>query len=405
MPTRSQVCTWIAGFGLVVVPSLALAQARTEREVVELIVRDGPQAQAIRAESEVTRREQLARLAYPNPSITYSRESAGFTEFLQAEQSLPIFGARDALSRAGVAATAAAEADRDVRLWRLRSEAAAAVARLVADQARMESAQAQVAEVERLIEILRTREREGEGSRFDRLRAEQELRDTRQLVTSAAVSVAEVRAILAGMLPRDIALTRIASGPDPRQTASASPEALITKASSTRAELRALQQLAERATSEGDAARRARLPAPNVFGGMKRADNASGRETGAVFGLSVAVPLFDAGGRDAARWTGERARVEAERASIEYRIRSEIAGASEVLALRQAALAQEQPGTAEELVQIAVVAYREGEVGILELLDAARTASRARVRTIDLRLEARLAQIALERAVGDILWP
>ena len=67
MPTRSQVCTWIAGFGLVVVPSLALAQDRTEREVVELIVRDGPQAQAIRAESEVTRREQLARLAYPNP--------------------------------------------------------------------------------------------------------------------------------------------------------------------------------------------------------------------------------------------------------------------------------------------------------------------------------------------------
>ena len=65
----------------------------------------------------------------------------------------------------------------------------------------------------------------------------------------------------------------------------------------------------------------------------------------------------------------------------------------------------QQQGAAEELVQIAVVAYREGEVGILELLDAARTASRARTRSIDLRLEARLAQIALERAVGDTLWP
>ena len=57
---------------------------------------------------------------------------------------------------------------------------------------------------------------------------------------------------------------------------------------------------------------------------------------------------------------------------IEYRIRSGISGASEVLTLRQAALSR-APGTAEELVQIAVVAYREGEVGILELLDAART--------------------------------
>ena len=138
---------------------------------------------------------------------------------------------------------------------------------------------------------------------------------------------------------------------------------------------------------------------------MKRADDASGRETGAVFGLSVSLPLFDAGGRESARWAAERARVEAERASIEDRIRSEIAGASEVLSMRQAALSQEQQGAAEELMQIAEVAYREGEVGILELLDAVRTASRARIRTIELRLEARLAQIALERAVGDTLWP
>jgi outer membrane protein TolC len=403
MPTRAQVCAWIAGCGLVA-PSLAFAQDRTERDVVDLIVRDGPQARAIRAESEVIRREHLARLAYPNPALTYSRESAGFTEFLQAEQSLPLFGARAALSRAGVAATAAAEAERDVRLWALRSDAATAVARLVAEQARLELVQAHAREVERLIEILRIREREGEGSRFDRLRAEQEMRDTRQLATSAAVSAVEARATLSALLPRDITLTRIAGGLD-RQQAPAAADALITKANSTRAELRALQQLSERATHEAEAARRARLPSPNVFGGMKRADSASGRETGGVFGLSVSVALFDAGGRESARWAAERVRVEAERASIEYRIRSEIMGASEVLSMRQAALAQEQQGAAEELTQIAEVAYREGEVNILELLDAIRTASRARIRTIELRLEARLAQIALERAVGDTLWP
>jgi outer membrane protein TolC len=56
-------------------------------------------------------------------------------------------------------------------------------------------------------------------------------------------------------------------------------------------------------------------------------------------------------------------------------------------------------------MNIAEVAYREGEVGILELLDAVRTSSRARLRSIEIRLEARLAQIALERAVGDVLWP
>jgi outer membrane protein TolC len=404
MPTRDQVCTWIAGFGLVVVPSLALAQDRTEYEVVELIMRDGPEARAIRAEWEVTRREQLARLAYPNPAVTYTREGAGFTEFLQAEQSLPIFGARAALSRAGAAATAAAAAERDGRLWGLRSQAAAAVARLVAEQARSELAQGHVRDVERLIEILRTREREGEGSRFDRLRAEHELRDAHQILTTAAVSVVEARVTLSALLPRDIALARITGGPDPRQLPPTA-DALTAKATSTRADLRALQQLSERATHEAAAARRARLPSPTVSGGMKRADNPSGRETGGVFGLSVSFPLFDTGGRESARWVAERARADAERASIEYRIRSEIIGASEALSMRQAALSQEQLGASDDLVQVAEAGYREGELGILELLDAVRTTSRARNRSIDLRLDARLAQIALERAVGDTLWP
>jgi cobalt-zinc-cadmium efflux system outer membrane protein len=403
MPTRAQVCAWIAGCGLVV-PSLAIAQDRTEGEIVELIVRDGPQARAVRAEAEVTRREQLARLAYPNPGVTYSREGAGFTEFLQVEQSLPVFGTRAALTRAGDAATAAAEADRDARLWVLRTEAANAVALLAAAQARLETAKAHTREVERLIEILRIREREGEGSRFDRLRAEQELRDTRQLATSSAVELASARATVAAMLPGDLTLGRITSvgalAPAP-----APVDALMTHGISMRAELRALQRTVERATLEAHAARRARLPSPTLFGGLKRADDDGSRERGAVFGVSLSLPLFDSGGREAARWLAERERAEAERTSIERQVRSEITRASEALALRHAALTEDAEGAADELTQIAEVAYREGEVGILELLDAVRTASRARIRTIELRLDARVAQIALERAVGDVLWP
>jgi len=403
MPSRSQVCAWIAGFGLVV-PSLVAAQDRTEREIVELIVREGPHATAIRAETEVVRREQLARLAYPNPGVTYSREGAGFTEFLQAEQSLPLFGVRRALSSAGEAATAAAEADRDVRIWLLRADASTAVARLLAGQERLELAEAHIGDVERLLEILRTREREGEGSRFDRLRAEQELRDTRQMLTSAAVAVVEARATLSGMLPREVSVTRIAGALDPKPLP-VSADTLPARATSTRAELRALGQTAQRASFEAEAARKAKLPSPTLFGGLKRADDVSGRDSGGVFGVSVSLPLFDAGGRDAARWEAERARVEAARASIELRIRSEIAGAVEALSMRQAALSQEPEEAGRELAEIAAVAYREGEVGILELLDAMRTASRAKLRNIDMRLDARLAQIALERAVGDILWP
>jgi cobalt-zinc-cadmium efflux system outer membrane protein len=206
------------------------------------------------------------------------------------------------------------------------------------------------------------------------------------------------------MLPPDVAVGRITGAAKP-QASSLSLDALMTRAVSTRAELRALERSAERMDLESEAARRARFPVPTVFGGFKRAGDESRREQGGVFGVSVSLPLFDAGGREAARWAAERSRVEAERASIEHQIRSEIARASEALALRQAAVSEDAEKAGDELTRIAEVAYREGEVGILELLDAVRTASRARIRSIELQLDARLAQIALERAVGEVLWP
>jgi len=115
--------------------------------------------------------------------------------------------------------------------------------------------------------------------------------------------------------------------------------------------------------------------------------------------------LFDAGGRDSERWAAERARVAAERFAVEEQIRADVTRASEALELRLRALSEDQASTDDELTEIAEVAYREGEVGILELLDALRTSSRAVVRSLEIRLDARRARIALERAVGDVLWP
>lgn len=404
MPSRAPLCAWFA-VCVVVVPTVALAQERLAHEVVEAIVREGPRAMAIRADVEVVRREQDARLAFPNPGVSYSREGAGFTEFLQLEQSLPFLGVRGALSRAGVAATAAAEAERDARLWELRAEATRLVSRLQAAQLRAEAAAADVVAVERLIGILRVREQEGEGSRFDRLRAEQELAELKQTAVDADIEVSDTRGALAASLPAGLTVTRV-TGPFYEARPPLAAGALSARAQSTRAELRALQLSGERAAREADAARRARWPAPVVSGGLKRADSEGERERGGVFGVALAVPLFDSGSREAARWTAEGARVAAERAAIEQHVRAEIIRAVEALARREQALAAAgSDRLAAELVTAAEVAYREGEVGILALLDAVRTASRARMRDIEMRLDTRLAQVALERAVGEVLWP
>jgi len=404
MPSRAPLCAWIASCALVL-PSIAVAQERSAQDVVEAIVRDGPRAIAIRADVEVVRREQQARLVFPNLGVAYSREAAGFAEFLQVEQPLPIFGVRGALSRAGVAATATAEAERDARLWELRTDATRLVARLLAAQARVEAAGDDRQAVEQLIGVLRVREREGEGSRFDRLRAEQELAELKQAAVAAAVDASDTRAALTALLPHGVSITRV-TGPFYQRRPPVNADTLVARAQATRAELRALQFASDRSAREAEAARRARVPAPLVTGGLKRADNGNERERGGVFGVSVAVPLFDPGSRDAARWTAEGARITAERAQIEQQVRADIVRVVEALALRQRAL--DEAGTdslGADLVSTAEIAYREGEVGILVLLDAVRTASRARMRDIEMRLDVRLAQVALERAVGEGLWP
>jgi outer membrane protein, heavy metal efflux system len=404
MPSRAPLRAGLAACALGFIP-WCTAHAQQAQEVVELILREGPRAVAIRQEAEVVHREQAARLAWPNPTVAFSHEGAGFTEFFQIEQPLPLFGIRSALSRAGVSAGAAAEAERDARLWVLRADALSAVARLSAAQARVAATDTEASRIASLIETLRIREQEGEGSRFDRVRVEHELADARRDAADARVAVAEARAGLAGLLPAGAPLPALT---EPVVVARTLLEeaTLVTQSGSARAELRALRLAVDRARAEAVVARQMRGLQPVVTGGIKRADDDGRRERGGLFGIALTVPLFDTGEREAARWDAEARRVESERLAIEQRIRAEVTAAAAVLKIRQEALpAAAAAGTGDDLVQMAEVAYREGDITIVALLDAFRAAARSRVRDIENELEARLAQVALERAVGGVLWP
>jgi cobalt-zinc-cadmium efflux system outer membrane protein len=404
MPNRAPLRAWLAACALSLISSSA-AHAQRAQDVVDLILREGPRAIAIRAEVDVVKREHAARRTWSNPAVAYSRESAGFTEFLQVQQSLPIVGVRSALVRAGVAAAAAAEAEGEGRLWALRADALSAVARLLAAQARIAVTDAETVRVERLIETLRIREQEGEGSRFDRVRAEHELADARRAGADARVAAAGAHAELTGLMPAEASLPAVA---EPLFTPRALSDAavLVTQAAASRAELRALRSSVERARHEGAAAVRARGPQPTLTGGLKRADNEGERQHGGVFGVALTLPLFDTGRLEGARWDAEARRIDSERMAIDQRVRAEVVSAIAVVRVRQEAL---QPSTSpqavDDLITMADVAYREGDIGIVTLLDALRTSARSHIRDIEMQLAARLAQIALERAVGGVLWP
>jgi len=405
MRTRFRVAL-VAAVYMACVPLSAQAQLRSEQEILDLIVSESPQAKAIRAVAETVTAQQAARLTFPNPAVSYAREGAGFTEFYQVEQPFRAFGLHDSLERVGVAARESAEAERDARLWQLRIDAQVALARWRAASERLEAARSVERLVGQLITVLVTREREGEGSRFDRVRSEQELVDAKQLVASAEVDRLAARGAILAMLPPNTALPEVLQG-RPASADAESVDALVQKASTNRADLRALDSAGRRFGLEAEAAKRAAGPATTVIGGLKRADDSGETRAGGAIGLSVTLPLFNRGDRDVARWNAERSQIQFERTILESAIRAEITTAAAILTLRRqvTTMARDAQASADELVTIADVAYREGEAGILQLLDAYRTRGRAQDRAAAAALDLRLGEIVLERAVGVTLWP
>ena len=405
MRTRFRVAL-VAAVYMACVPLSAQAQLRSEQEILDLIVSESPQAKAIRAVAETVTAQQAARLTFPNPAVSYAREGAGFTEFYQVEQSFRAFGLHDSLERVGVAARESAEAERDARLWQLRIDAQVALARWRAASERLEAARSVERLVGQLITVLVTREREGEGSRFDRVRSEQELVDAKQLVASAEVGRLAARGAILAMLPPNTALPEVLQG-RPASADAESVDALVQKASTNRADLRALDSAGRRFGLEAEAAKRAAGPATTVIGGLKRADDSGDTRAGGAIGLSVTLPLFNRGDRDVARWNAERSQIQFERTILESAIRAEITTAAAILTLRRqvTTMARDARASADELVTIADIAYREGEAGILQLLDAYRTRGRAQDRAAAAALDLRLGEIVLERAVGVTLWP
>ena len=58
-----------------------------------------------------------------------------------------------------------------------------------------------------------------------------------------------------------------------------------------------------------------------------------------------------------------------------------------------------------DLSRITRLAYQEGEVGILELLDSYRVTRQSLLRLLELEALAKEAQVELDRAVGEEVLP
>ncbi len=219
----------------------------------------------------------------------------------------------------------------------------------------------------------------------------------------AAGERARAQATLAGFFEAPTDATRIVAVVPPASKAPLPPvEALVEQAESIRGELLALRKEIEAARFSEQAADRRWIPDPEIVAGTK-SSTVGGGDVGSVVTIQAAIPLFDRAQPERAlaraRAAQAQARVEAFRAVL----RADIAAVrAEVLERRETAERYRSAAVAgaDQIERIAQVSYDAGERGILELLDAYRTGSTARVRQATLDAAVRQAEIELEFASG-----
>lgn len=385
---------------------LCSAQEWTETSVVQKFLEQSPYAREARARAAIAQAEAKGRSLYANPSFNYTREGAGLTEFFQAEQAIPINGRLKLLRQAGDSAVRATEAEGAFDIWQARTSLRLAFYQLLAAQERERVYSTGLKEIESVIRVLRDREREGEGSKFDRMRTE---RERAELLAEIALVQAEMeleRSRLVAFLPPATQIATVA-GQIETILGALDGAALLQRAMSAREDFRAEQRRLEQFRLEERAADRLKIPEPVLNAGFKRADVGQNNiANGAVVGVTIPLPLFNKGQAEVARYSAEQERISARLQILSQRIRAAVEGTVRAFNVRVQArdrYRQELAGSGPELIKIATVAYQEGEIGILQLLDAYRSQRQAQLRMLDIQAAVKAAQVELERVVGEEL--
>ena len=379
--------------------------ALTESQVVAQSGAESPRVAAARASVDVARADALAAGRWPNPRVTFNREAvAGVTEnMVMVAQPLPVTGRRRLDVSAATARVAASSSRAEDRIRRVRADLRLVFTDLWAAQERERELTRSRDRLNELAGILGRREEAGEAAGFDRLRAEREVVDVDATRAMAAIERAQAQATLAGFL---------AAPPPPDAIEAVRPTAatamlptvdeLMARAETSRGDLVALARELEAAGFAEQAAARRAIPEPEIVAGTKTS-NAVGGDAGTIFSVHVALPLFDRAHpeRAAAQARGRQVRAEAD--VMRRTIRAQIAAWRAAVVERRAIAERHRVALGsgpDQIERIAQVSYEAGERGILELLDAHRTAAAARLRQAELDAAVREAEIELEFVSG-----
>ncbi|MDR2335649.1 MAG: TolC family protein [Burkholderiaceae bacterium] len=375
-------------------------QAVTLEEYLRLVVSNQPSLAADRLETGLARADTRTASAFPNP--TASAYGKPGEHGVGIEQPIPIFGQRGLRIENAKKGEMTAAAHVDVAVNTALNEAALAFNELLVAQKRVEVWQDAQQSLDKAAYIVRGQIEAGARSKYDGSRLALQLAQMGMQVAKAkaALRAASTHAAQVAAIPRWNA--RAEGSVQTLEQQLPDYETLWTQAGTRLPALRSAQAELDQARHKIDVARRDALPTPSV-GVTRVKSRGDGNYT--QWGVSMEIPLFDRN-----QGAIDRAKMEAEQAELRWQAanrnaQSELYGALQQLELkRESVHAYEKQGLSQidPLKQMAGDAYRLGQGGILELIDALGSITEHRLEYLDLVKDYLDAEWQVRLASGNV---
>ena len=379
-------------------------------QLLGLVADHSPELAAERAEIDVAQARRVRAAVFPRPEFEFGEERRmrgenvvdGVTREFMIGQELPVFGQRRAAMR---------DADLDIgeteALFRVVTADAMTEARilfveLLARQREHAVLNELQRDLRRSRDIVESQVEEALKSRYDLLRINVEIAETDNLIHTTDGEREETAAKLAALVGESHWRPRARGQLRPLGIATDESQ-LWASAESTLPSLVASHHAAAAALERIDLTRLDSRPTPTVGVGLMTTTDPSSHS--GLYSLEIDLPIFDT-----PRKAIDVARAESRAADLSHAARTRAARADltrgiHLLDARRAALAHFEGAVVEKLPELRTMseqAYAEGEMGIVDLMDAFRTLLDARLSHIDLIEQVMTAEVHVLAAAGRI---
>lgn len=321
------------------------------------------------------------------------------------DQTFEIAGQQGYRQEAAAQDLAALQATLQETRRQVRAEAEQRFVRVLALQQRIDAEAEMLKQVENAAATVKKRVTAGEDSRLDGNLAAVEAERGRNQLAALDEQLTAARAELASTLqmPPE-SLPEVAGELTPTAAAPYTLDQLLASAAN-RPHLRAFELREAAARNRLDLERASVYPDITLGVGVGREGPADAREKLVGVSISLPLPLFrqNAGGIGKATTELTQAQIERQAATRDALAQVRALWLKvESLRARAERLRQTVQAGLDENQRLSAIAYRAGEIGLLQLILVNRQVLDGRRDLLDARTESRLAAIALEAAAG---WP